>query len=70
MEKQKVHIVPKYVIYGFFILGLLSALAFRAIILFQRLEASWVRPVWYIGQLDISSFSSTVIRSLRRGKGC
>lgn len=56
MEKNKVHVVPKYVIYGFFILGLLSAIAFRAIILFQRLEPSWVRPVWYIGTIGYFFF--------------
>jgi len=41
--------VPKYVVYIFFLLGLASAIAFRAIIIFQHLEPSWVRPVWYIG---------------------
>ncbi len=56
MEKHKVHVVPKYVIYGFFTLGLLSAIAFRAIILFQRLEPSWVRPVWYIGTIGYFFF--------------
>lgn len=49
MEKNKPHIVSKYIIYGFFVLGLVSAIAFRAIIVFQRLEPGWVRPVWYIG---------------------
>ena len=49
MEKNKPHIVPKYVIYGFFGLGLLSAVAFRAIIVFEHLEPAWVRPVWYVG---------------------
>lgn len=49
MKTQKPHIVPKYVLYGFFSLGLLSAIAFRAIIVFQHLEPDWVRPVWYIG---------------------
>ena len=48
-HKQQPHTVPKYIIYGFFILGLLSAVAFRIIILFQRLEPSWVRPMWYAG---------------------
>jgi hypothetical protein len=56
MEKNKIHVVPKYVIYGFFILGLLSAIAFRAIILFQRLEPPWVRPVWYIGTIGYFFF--------------
>lgn len=41
--------MPKYVIYGFFVIGLISAIAFRAIIVFQHLEPSWVRPVWYAG---------------------
>jgi len=49
MEQRKPHIVPGYVIYSFFILGLVSAIAFRAIIVLQNLEPSWVRPVWYIG---------------------
>jgi hypothetical protein len=49
MKAQKPHIVPKYVVYGFFSLGLLSAIAFRSIIVFQHLEPDWVRPVWYIG---------------------
>lgn len=41
--------MPKPVIYGFFAVGLLSAIAFRAIIVIQHLEPAWVRPVWYIG---------------------
>jgi hypothetical protein len=49
MEQNKIHIVPKYVMYSFFILGLLSAIAFRSIIIFQGIEPLWVRPVWYIG---------------------
>ena len=48
-HKTQPHTVPKYIIYGFFMLGLLSAVAFRIIILFQRLEPSWVRPMWYAG---------------------
>ncbi|MCX5717792.1 MAG: hypothetical protein NTW44_05675, partial [Nitrospirae bacterium] len=46
---RRPHILPKYVIYGFFVIGLISAIAFRAIIVFQHLEPSWVRPVWYAG---------------------
>lgn len=56
MEKSKIHVLPKSVIYGFFILGLISAIAFRAIILFHRLEPSWVRPVWYIGTMGYFFF--------------
>ncbi len=49
METQRPHIVPKYVTYGFFLIGLFSAIAFRAIIVLQRMEPNWVRPVWYLG---------------------
>ncbi len=49
MNAEKPHIVPKYVLYGFFALGLLSAIAFRSIIVFQHVKFGWVRPVWYIG---------------------
>jgi hypothetical protein len=56
MEERKPHIVPRYVIYSFFVLGLLSAVAFRSIIVFQHLEPSWVRPVWYIGTIGYFLF--------------
>jgi hypothetical protein len=49
MKPQKPHIVPKYVTYGFFLVGLFSAIAFRVIIVLQRMEPDWVRPVWYLG---------------------
>ena len=42
-------IIPKPVIIGFFLLGLLSSIAFRAIILLQKYEPRYVRPVWYLG---------------------
>ena len=53
---DKPHVVPKYVIYTFFVLGLISAVAFRGIIIFQHLDPSWVRPVWYIGTLGYFLF--------------
>jgi hypothetical protein len=56
MEQNKIHIVPKYVMYSFFILGLLSAIAFRSIIIFQGIEPLWVRPVWYIGTIGYFLF--------------
>ncbi|MCE5195351.1 MAG: hypothetical protein LLF28_07905 [Nitrospiraceae bacterium] len=49
MEKHKPHVVPRYVTYLFFILGLLSAIAFRAVIIAQHIEPSLIRPIWYIG---------------------
>lgn len=49
-------IIPKPIIIGFFLLGLLSSVAFRAIILFQKLNPSWVRPVWYFGVIGYMLF--------------
>ena len=56
LEKKTPHVLPKYVIYSFFILGLLSAIAFRGIIVFQHLEPAWIRPVWYIGTIGYFLF--------------
>ncbi len=53
---QKPHTVPKYIIYGFFTLGLVSAIAFRVIIVFQHVEPAWVRPVWYIAVIGYFLF--------------
>lgn len=49
-------IIPKPIIIGFFLLGLLSSLAFRAIIIFQKLSPGWVRPVWYFGVIGYMLF--------------
>lgn len=49
MKTRRPHVLPGYVIYGFFVLGLVSALAFRAIIILMRAEPDWVRPAWYVG---------------------
>jgi hypothetical protein len=49
-------IVPKPVIIGFFVLGLLSSVAFRAIILLQKFSPGWVRPVWYFGVIGYMVF--------------
>ena len=49
-------VVPKPVIVGFFLLGLLSSVAFRAIILLQKFDPAWVRPVWYFGVIGYMLF--------------
>jgi hypothetical protein len=49
-------LVPQPVIVGFFVLGLLSSVAFRAIILCQKYSPDWVRPVWYFGVLGYMLF--------------
>lgn len=56
MANRKPHTLPPSVIYCFFALGIISAIAFRAIIFFQRVEPSWVRPVWYVGVLGYMVF--------------
>lgn len=56
MNNKKPHTLPPVIIYCFFALGIISAIAFRAIIVLQRLEPSWVRPVWYIGVIGFMFF--------------
>ena len=56
MKKNAPHVVSKNLIYGFFVLGLISAIAFRALIIFQRLDPVWIRPVWYIGTIGYFLF--------------
>ena len=51
-----------------FLLGLASAIAFRAIIIFQHLEPSWVRPVWYIGTAGYFLFFLYRYQITGRGK--
>lgn len=68
MENNKPHTVPGYIIYSFFVLGLISAVAFRAIIVFQRLEPSWVRPVWYVGTAGYFLFFLYRYRITRKRK--
>ena len=45
---KNVHTLPPYVIYGFFTLGLISAIAFRMILVLEHLNPAWVRPAWYL----------------------
>ncbi len=51
MEKEKPAIAPAYKIYGYFVLGLATAIAFRALIVIDHVQPAWVRPVWYFGVL-------------------
>ena len=41
--------LPASVINLFFVIGLLSALAFRVLIVFVHLKPDYFRPVWYTG---------------------
>lgn len=49
--KEKPTIAPAYKIYGYFMLGLATAIAFRALIVIDHIQPKWVRPVWYFGVL-------------------
>jgi hypothetical protein len=78
-------IIPKPIIISFFLIGLLSSLAFRAIIIFQKLSPGWVRPVWYFGVIGYMLFfmyrygisqrrkrtiaQTSIIEKLREGRG-
>lgn len=43
------HTVSPLVINLFFLIGVLSALSFRALIIFTHVHPEWFRPVWYLG---------------------
>jgi hypothetical protein len=49
MNHHPPHTVPPFVINLFFIIGLISALAFRALIVFSHVRHELFRPVWYLG---------------------
>jgi hypothetical protein len=51
MTKEIPTIAPAYKIYGYFMLGLATAIAFRALIVIDHVQPTWVRPVWYFGVL-------------------
>lgn len=50
------HTLPRFVIYLFFIIGLVSAVLFRALVVLQRLSPDWVRPVWYTAVIGYVMF--------------
>ncbi len=69
MIKKKPHVVPRGVIYLFFALGLLSAVAFRAIVIAQHLDPSWVRSLWYTGTIGYLLFFFYRFYISRKRKG-
>ncbi len=56
MKRKLPHTFPDYIIHGVFFIGIVSAFAFRSIIVFERLYPSWVRPIWYVGVLGYIGF--------------
>jgi uncharacterized membrane protein len=50
------HTVPVSVINLFFLIGVMSAVAFRALIVFNHIHPEWFRPVWYLGTIGYVIF--------------
>jgi hypothetical protein len=68
MQERKPSVMPPYVIYGMLALGLISAFAFRIIIVLERVEPAWVRPAWYLGAGGYVFFFFYRYRITRRRK--
>ena len=56
LMKSPPRISPPPVMWVFFSVGLLSAIAFRFLIVFYHTKAEMVRPVWYIGIFGYTLF--------------
>ncbi|MCK4838692.1 MAG: hypothetical protein KAS94_07785 [Desulfobulbaceae bacterium] len=50
-NKTGPRIASNYKIYGAMALGLSTAIGFRALIVIDRIQPEWVRPVWYFAVL-------------------
>mgnify|MGYP001065723001 CR=1 FL=1 len=51
LKKAEPTLAPWYIVYGALTLGLTTAIAFRAILIFNYIQPGWVRPVWYFAVL-------------------
>lgn len=66
-KPARFRIIPMPVIIALLAVGLISSLAFRAIIVAEHVEPGWVRPLWYLGVLlNAAFFSYRYWVSLRR----
>lgn len=54
--KKTPHTLPGVIIYLFFAIGVLSALAFRSLTIINRFDEALFRPVWYGGVLGYILF--------------
>lgn len=50
------HTVSPLVINLFFVIGVVSALSFRVLIVFSHVHTDWFRPVWYLGTIGYVIF--------------
>lgn len=67
--RRSPHILPPAVINLFFVIGLVSALSFRALMAVKDLEPELFRPVWYtgiIGYIVFFSFRFFISRKRRK----
>ena len=54
--QQTPQTVSPFVISFFFVVGLVSAFAFRVLIVFVYLRPEWFRPTWYVGIVGYTIF--------------
>ena len=50
------HTVSPLVINLFFVIGIVSAFAFRVLVVLAHLQSPWFRPVWYVGVTGYFAF--------------
>ena len=63
------HTVPRFTIIGFMIIGLVSAISFRALTIIHDLKPEWMRGVWYFGVIGyILFFAYRYYISIKRKK--
>jgi len=55
MESQP-KVMPKYLVNGFFALGIVGAVSFRSLIVLGKVAPFLVRPIWYLGVLSYVFF--------------
>ena len=66
-QAARFRIIPMPIIAALLAIGLVSSLAFRAIIVAEHVDPGWVRPLWYLGVLLNAVFFAYRYRvSLRR----
>lgn len=42
--------------YGLFTIGLIAAICYRVLVVFEHVSPTWVRPLWYIGSIGFLIF--------------
>jgi predicted RND superfamily exporter protein len=55
-QRARPHTVSPLVINLFFVIGIVSAFAFRVLVVLSHLQSPWFRPVWYTGVIGYFAF--------------